>query len=134
MDTLIRSFTQILPAIAVTAGFVVGLTFPDIDLAPPLPLKHRSIWTHGPLIPILLVVLAGISHWWYWAAVGFLPAYAWHLTMDCFPKSWRGSALVNLYPINGVLNAPSSVIVMLAGAVASIGLWVPATIYALGTL
>jgi len=134
MDMITRSFTQVLPVIVMVAGFIVGLTFPDIDLAPPLPLKHRSVWTHSPLIPILLVVLAGVSSWWYWAAVGFLPAYAWHLTLDCFPKSWRGSALVNLYPLNGVLNAPSSALVMMAGAACSIFFWIPVTVHVLGTL
>jgi hypothetical protein len=36
---------------AVVIGFIIGLTFADIDLAPPLPLRHRSVWTHSPIIP-----------------------------------------------------------------------------------
>lgn len=31
--------------------------------------------------------------------VGFLPTYALHLLADMFPKAWRGSALINTYPL-----------------------------------
>lgn len=80
-------------------GAVVGLTFADIDIAPPIPLKHRSAWTHGPLIPALLLLLAGRYPAAWSFVVAFMATYAIHLLCDMFPRRWRGSALINLYPL-----------------------------------
>lgn len=89
----------IIPYIAGAVGAVIGGTFADIDLAPPVPLRHRSAWTHGPIIPLLL---ATINHpYAVWFAVGFLPAYGLHLLADMLPKKWRGGALVSWYPLGG---------------------------------
>ncbi|MCL4295246.1 MAG: hypothetical protein KJ077_05940 [Anaerolineae bacterium] len=106
----------IYPVLLGIFGAMLGLTFADIDLAPPLPLKHRSAWTHGPLVPvgIGLLVTAYPSTWPF--AVGFLATYAMHLVADMFPGSWRGSALINLYPIHGSL-PPLLSFVWLAGGV-----------------
>ena len=60
-------------------GATVGLKFADIDLAPPLPFRHRSLWTHGPLVAWLVIYLLGLFPNMYWLAVGFLPANAIHL-------------------------------------------------------
>jgi len=89
-------------------GGIIGATFADIDLAPVLPLKHRSAWTHGPLVPAMLTLL--ISHYpaARWLALGFLPPYALHLLRDMFPRRWRGSARINLYPARLTLTAPLS--------------------------
>lgn len=80
-------------------GAIIGFTFADIDLAPPLPLKHRSAWTHGPLVPFGLAWLVTLYPQLWPFAVGFLITYALHLLADMFPSMWRGSALINLYPI-----------------------------------
>lgn len=87
----------IIPYVAGVAGVMIGGTFADIDLAPPIPLRHRSAWTHGPLIPVLL--LASHHPLAVWFALGFLPAYILHLLADMIPKKWRGGALVSWYPL-----------------------------------
>ena len=104
------------------AGAILGLTPADIDLAPPIPLKHRSAWTHGPVIPAgaLPLVRAYPGAWSFAAA--FLATYALHLVMDMFPGKWRGSALINLYPIHYSLPPLLSFLYLLAGALTS--LWV----------
>lgn len=80
-------------------GAAIGIKFADIDLAPPLPIRHRSVWTHGPLIPWGIVYLIGLYPIGYWFAVGFLPAHAIHLIADMFPRNWKGGATIKLYPI-----------------------------------
>lgn len=102
------------------AGGVIGLSFADIDLAPPLPLKHRSAWTHG--LPIPLVVLWLVERWpaaWTFAGV-FLLSYALHLLCDMFPRRWRGSSRINLFPVPVSLPGPLSFLYLLAGVVASV--------------
>lgn len=104
------------------AGAILGLTAADIDLAPPIPLKHRSAWTHGPVIPAgaLLLQQAYPGSWSFAAA--FLGTYTIHLVMDMFPGKWRGSALINLYPIRYSLPPLLSFLYLLAGVLAA--LWV----------
>lgn len=81
------------------AGLVLGAKFADIDVAPILPVKHRSAWTHGPLVPLgLLFFLTKYPDAWSFAAC-FLGANSFHLMCDMFPGKWRGSALVNFYPV-----------------------------------
>jgi hypothetical protein len=117
---------------AVVIGFIIGLTFADIDLAPPLPLRHRSVWTHSPIIPFGLSLLVGVHPLAPWFLFGFLPAYMVHLIMDCFPKRWYGASKINLYPIHGSLNAPASMLVLAGGAGFSLILWVPLMITLVG--
>lgn len=107
-------------------GAILGMSFADIDLAPPLPVKHRSAWTHG--LPIPLAV------WWLssqypaaWSFAGvFLITYALHLLFDMFPRKWKGSALINLYPVPISLPAFISFFYLLAGVVSA--LWVSALV------
>ncbi len=80
-------------------GAWIGLKFADIDLAPPLPFRHRSVWTHGPLIVWLVVYLVSLFPIGHWFAVGFLPMHAMHLIADMFPRNWNGGATIKLYPI-----------------------------------
>lgn len=87
------------------AGLVIGSKLPDIDLAPVLFLKHRSAWTHGPLMPALVLWLAYHWPWLTPAAIGILSGLCLHLLADSFPKSWHGSAFVNLAPLPGSLPA-----------------------------
>lgn len=101
-------------------GFVLGGTFADIDLAPPLPVRHRSAWTHGLLVPAALwymVEQPGDNLFWF--TVGFLPAYSLHLLADMFPKRWHGSAFISMYPLPATLGAALSFTWLLAGVVAS---------------
>ena len=101
-------------------GGIIGLTFSDIDLAPVFPLKHRSAWTHGPLIPMGLVYLLGMYPQLWWFNAGFLPTFALHLAKDMFPRRWAGSAKINLHPVPLVLPALFSFL-FLAGTVAYSG-------------
>jgi hypothetical protein len=101
-------------------GGVIGLTLADIDLAPPLPISHRSFWTHSPAIPLAL-------WWWlenqnanehlFWLALGFLPGFALHLAYDMFPKSWHGSARISLRPLPGRLPASLSFLYLILGMI-----------------
>ena len=45
--------------VALVVGLVVGNWFPDIDQKTDL-LVHRSIVTHGPLLPIIVVGVASV--------------------------------------------------------------------------
>lgn len=89
----------ILNSLTCIIGAWIGLKFADIDLAPPLPFRHRSAWTHGPLIAWIIVYLLSHFPFAYWFAVGFLPANAIHLLADMFPRNWKGGAMIKLYPI-----------------------------------
>ena len=100
-------------------GAVIGGTFADIDLAPPLPLHHRSAWTHGPFIPMALPWLIAWQPLAVWFALGFLPAFAMHLLADMFPKKWHGGALIKLFPLPGALPALLSFIYLALGVAAS---------------
>lgn len=104
-------------------GGIIGLTFADIDLAPPLPLKHRSAWTHGPLIPFVMPWLVNAYPTVWPFVVGFLATYAVHLIADMFPGSWRGSALINLHPIPLSLPGPLSFVYLGAGVIYTGWIW-----------
>lgn len=101
----------------VVLGAIIGGTFADIDLAPPLPIRHRSFWTHGLLIPLGLGYLMPYHPLLFWFALGFLPAFALHLLADCFPKRWHGGAKIKLFPIPGSLPALFSFIWIFLGMV-----------------
>ena len=109
--------------ITIIVAFGIGAKFPDIDLAPVFPLRHRSAWTHGALIPYLLWWGSSLHPLAWWAAFGFLPSYAGHLLADCLPRSWQGSALVKLYPLPVSLNWFFSFTWIALGAFAAIGVW-----------
>lgn len=84
-------------------GAAIGIKFADIDLAPVLRLRHRSAWTHGPLVTWLVLYLLSIYPSGYWFAVGFLPANAIHLFADMFPRNWKGGAMINFNPLKIIL-------------------------------
>lgn len=86
-------------AALVLLGFAIGAKLPDIDLAPVFPLRHRSAWTHGPVLALFLYIVSGIHLWAWWLVVGVLPALLVHMLVDCFPRKWHGSATVKLYPL-----------------------------------
>lgn len=82
-------------------GAWVGLTAADIDLAPPLPISHRSAWTHGPVFPFALsLATITVGHpLLTWFALGFLPSFALHLAYDMFPRRWVSISKISLMPI-----------------------------------
>lgn len=86
-----------------TIAFLIGLKLPDIDLAPPLFLRHRSAWTHGPLPAIVITMLDDTFPAYHLAWMAMLAGIAIHLLADCFPKAWQGSALINFKPLRGSL-------------------------------
>lgn len=100
-------------------GATVGATMADVDLAPVGPWRHRSAWTHGPLLPLVMLAAAQANEWAWWFVVGALPTYALHLLADCFPRAWRGNALVKLYPLPWSLPAPVSFVYLASGVWAS---------------
>jgi len=108
----------LITVLMILAGLFLGGTLPDIDLAPPLPVKHRSLWTHGPFLPYLALWLA--TPYWlpFWSA--FLPALALHLFKDMFPRSWAGGALIKFYPLPGNFG-PFLSFIYLGGALAATG-------------
>ncbi len=104
--------------VALMAGAWIGLKFPDIDQSTDL-LLHRSIFTHGPLIPLVLY-LAGQNArhpsarlFPMYLCLGFVV----HMAFDLFPAGWSGYALISI-PLYGWLPGWAS-IVWLAGSVFS---------------
>ena len=83
--------------VALLVGLAAGNEFPDIDQETGL-LLHRSIVTHGPLVP--LIVFAGAlgtrSIQLRWLALGVSLGVAVHLGFDLFPKGWSGFALISV--------------------------------------
>jgi hypothetical protein len=80
-------------------GAAIGFRLPDIDLAPVLFIRHRSFWTHGPLLPFLAALLATRYPDYRFVAIAFVAGIAIHLLEDAMPKQWRGGAFINLFPI-----------------------------------
>ncbi len=76
-------------------GMVAGLALPDLDLKWSF-LGHRSIITHGLLLPLLLFWLAHQQKHITarLLAVGFSLSSAVHLSFDLFPQAWTGYALI----------------------------------------
>ena len=114
--------TLLIELIAACAAVVIGLKLSDVDLAP-LPIwRHRSAWTHGPLIALGVWYAAQHFPQWQWAYLALLVAVAIHLLADAFPRKWKGSAHINLYPLAWSLNGVLS-FVYLIGSVMACG-WV----------
>ena len=78
-------------------GLAIGDWFPDIDQDTGL-LSHRSIVTHGPLVPFIVVALASVTRTipLRWFALGLAVGVAVHLSFDLFPKGWSGFALISI--------------------------------------
>jgi hypothetical protein len=113
----------VIVALAFGLGGAVGMTFADIDLAPPLPLRHRSAWTHSALVALLLVLLREYTAV-YWFSVGFLPAHVFHLVRDMLPERWAAGAKISFYPLgNWRLRGALSFLWLLLGAVGSLVAW-----------
>ena len=83
--------------VAIVAGLAVGDWFPDIDQKTSL-LLHRSIVTHGPLVPLIVFAAASATRSIQvrWLALGVTLGVAIHLSFDLFPSSWSGFALISV--------------------------------------
>jgi hypothetical protein len=104
-------------------GAILGMTFADIDLAPPLPLSHRSAWTHGVFIPLGLLTISQDNPLARAFSLGFLPLYALHLAYDMFPAAWQSIACISLYPLKLRLPGWLSFLYLWLGAVVALGVW-----------
>jgi hypothetical protein len=110
-------------------GAAIGITFADVDQVHALRLRHRSGWTHGPLVVWLLSFL--LTKYpvdlFYWFAVGFLPAHAIHLFADMFPRNWKGGALIYFNPLKTQLRPIFSFAFLALGVFVSGRLWLTLT-------
>jgi hypothetical protein len=92
-------------------GAALALAIPDIDQRIPF-LVHRSLLTHGMLLPLLAFLLAYLARFSPVAragAIGVCVATAAHLAFDLFPQLWLGYALVHA-PVLGRLPATMSIV------------------------
>ena len=87
--------------LSLLVGLALGEKFPDIDQGNSF-LVHRSIITHGPLLPFLFFLVASriklvpIRLF----VMGLCLGIAVHLCFDLFPKGWVGYALIHV-PVVG---------------------------------
>ena len=101
-----RLLTQLL---ALVIGLIIGFQLPDLDQRLPF-LVHRSIITHGLLIPLGLFWLVWADRSWRGAGIaGLALATAVHLAFDLFPVAWLGYALITL-PFVGSIGAAFSML------------------------
>ena len=79
------------------AGLGAGNWFPDVDQKTEL-LLHRSIVTHGPLVPLIVLAVASSTSSVpiRWFALGVTLGFASHLSFDLFPRGWSGFALISI--------------------------------------
>ena len=96
-------------------GLVVGEWLPDVDQSLGF-LLHRSIVTHGPLVPLLLFLIAANSNRipLRWFSLGVSLGFAVHLGFDLFPKGWQGYALISV-PFHGWTSPWFSIVWMAGG-------------------
>ena len=87
----------LLGGVVLLAGLAVGNEFPDIDQETGL-LLHRSIVTHGLLVPLIVFAAASgtRSIQLRWFALGVTLGVAVHLSFDLFPHGWSGFALISV--------------------------------------
>ena len=114
-------------------SLLAGLEFPDFDLHLLFFLGHRSILTHGIIIPFFLYTFLNNERYSNipnrifgkffsnknvskeildYVYVGFLIGIAIHLCADLFPKAWIGFALI-VFPPWIPMGAPFSIMWML---------------------
>ena len=96
------------------AGALAGLELPDKDQGIDF-LLHRSIVTHGPLIPLGLYWASKDARfsWLRLSAMYVCLGFLVHMAFDLFPAGWSGFALISI-PGYGWIPAWTSV-VWLAG-------------------
>ena len=113
-DVFDLAISDLLTAAISIASFALGAWlgswFPDVDQKIRF-LRHRSIVTHGFLLPVLLLVGVGATRLERvdWFIAGFAAGVSVHLAFDLFPEGWRGYALISA-PIFGTLSKTASMI------------------------
>ena len=91
---------QPLSLIALALAVYIGLKFPDVDQRVEF-LLHRSIITHGPMLPLLAFAFAfGDNPVLRRLGTGIGIGFAVHMAFDLFPQAWQGYALISL-PVYG---------------------------------
>ena len=103
-------------------GAWLGLKLPDVDQRTDL-LLHRSLVTHGPLIPLVVYLVLRNARC---PSVRMLPmflclGFVVHLAFDLFPRAWSGYPLISI-PAYGWLPAVVS-IVWIAGSALLCAYW-----------
>ena len=114
-------------------SLLAGLEFPDFDLLLLFFLGHRSILTHGIIVPFFLYKFLTMESYSKFSNkifgrffsnkniskevldyvyIGFLIGIAIHLCADLFPKAWIGFALIK-FPPWIPMGAPFSIVWML---------------------
>ena len=111
-DTELSASMLINAACFVVAAWI-GSWFPDTDLKVRF-LRHRSVLTHGILVPLMFVAMVGVTRTERveWFVAGLCTGLAVHLAFDLFPKGWNGYAFISV-PGLGVMPASVSIAWML---------------------
>ena len=87
---------QPLSLAVLAAAVYIGLKFPDVDQRVGF-LLHRSIITHGPLLPLLVLAFSlGDNPVQRRLGAGIGIGFAVHMAFDLFPRGWQGYALISL--------------------------------------
>ncbi len=99
--------------VMVVFGFLVGAILPDVDHLTSF-LTHRSIVTHGAIIPVglFLFALSSSRPLLRLFLIGLCVALAIHFAFDLFPRRWVGLALIHIPSIGHV--SPTWSVVWLA--------------------
>ncbi len=110
-----RSKSFFFPLLTLAVGLVAGKEFPDLDQDVSF-LVHRSIFTHGLLLPVMLfsVAFAFKATPVRLFAIGFSLGVAVHLSFDLFPKAWTGFALIHVPTVGWTYPAVSWVWIALS--------------------
>lgn len=88
--------------------FLIGVKFPDWDFK--WKLRHRSIITHSPLFPILLVLLYYTKleqRLFTYVIASFSFGIMIHMIFDLFPHGWGSGALLKI-PIFRISCSPKN--------------------------
>lgn len=99
------SWTYFVGLFLFVVGLRIGMGLPDQDLKIFF-LRHRSLLTHGFLLPSLLFVAVQKfpDHTARLFAIGVALASTIHLCFDLFPRAWHGLALITI-PLYGRTSA-----------------------------
>jgi hypothetical protein len=101
--------------LALLAGAIIGLWFPDVDHVFPF-LRHRSLLTHGLIVPLMLYLAVRADDTWRRRAViGFCLTVAVHLAFDLYPRGWYGYALLYYPFVPTSIGFTESVVWLLVG-------------------
>jgi hypothetical protein len=87
----------IIGTMALLAGLYAGEWLPDADQDFSF-ITHRSIFTHGLIVPVILFGLASVNKTLVIRTfvIGFCLGAAVHLSYDLFPRAWQGFALIHV--------------------------------------